>query len=110
MSSSGPEQPQAATPSRPDDAGAPWAGLPQLASDTRELLALIADITGGPGTATSHREQLQERLGTMRAGIDYVAAKNKLDWAAINRQRDRTRSRYEEPHTAASTPPAARKD
>ena len=76
-----------------------WPGLSRLAADAAQVArAAAAIISTGNDTAQDaavQRENLQEQLGDLRAAIDYVIGKNALDWAAVNRRRDRKRSLYE---------------
>jgi len=76
-----------------------WPGLSRLAADAAQVAAAArAIISTGNDTgqdAAVQRESLQEQLGDLRAAIDYVIGKNALDWAAVNRRRDRKRSLYE---------------
>jgi hypothetical protein len=89
-----------------------WPGLATLAADAAQVVEVVSAITGngddtGPDAARL-RESLQDQLGDLRAAIDYVIGKNALDWNAINRRRDRKRSRYERDHRPAPPPqPAA---
>jgi len=82
-----------------------WPGLSQLAADAaqiaRRVSSIIGDDTRQVGTRQDTdglRASLQEELGDLRAAIDYVIGKNALDWDAVNRRRDRKRSRYERAH------------
>jgi hypothetical protein len=76
-----------------------WPGLSRLAADAAQVAnAASAIISTGNDTdqdAAVQRESLQEQLGDLRAAIDYVIGKNGLDWAAVNKRRDRKRSLYE---------------
>jgi hypothetical protein len=76
-----------------------WPGLSRLAADAAQVArAAAAIISTGNDTAQDaavQRENLQEQLGDLRAAIDYVIGKNALDWAAVNKRRDRKRSLYE---------------
>ena len=76
-----------------------WPGLSRLAADAAQVArAAAAIISTGNDTDQDpavQRENLQEQLGDLRAAIDYVIGKNALDWAAVNRRRDRKRSLYE---------------
>ena len=76
-----------------------WPGLSRLVIDAARVVELARTIisTGNDTDqdAAVHRESLQEELGDLRAAIDYVIGKNALDWAAVNRRRDRKRSLYE---------------
>ena len=76
-----------------------WPGLSRLAADAAQVAAATRTIISmGNDTdqdAAVQRESLQEQLGDLRAAIDYVIGKNALDWAAVNRRRDRKRSLYE---------------
>ncbi len=84
----------------PDSAGSDaWPGLARLAADATQVARVVGKIIGS-GDDTRYdtailRECLQDELGDLRAAIDYVIGKNALDWDAVNRRRDRTRSRYE---------------
>jgi hypothetical protein len=85
-----------------------WAALATLAADAAQVVEVVSAIIGngndtGPEAARL-RESLQDQLGDLRAAIDYVISKNALDWNAVNRRRDRKRSRYERDHRPA--PPA----
>jgi hypothetical protein len=76
-----------------------WPGLSRLATDAAQVAELARTIISA-GNDTDQdpavqRESLQEELGDLRAAIDYVIGKNGLDWAAVNRRRDRKRSLYE---------------
>ena len=82
-----------------------WPGLSQLAADAAQVArradAIIGDDTRQDDTCQDTaglRVSLQEELGDLRAAIDYVIGKNDLDWDAVNRRRDRKRSRYERAH------------
>ena len=86
-------------PSPPSASSDAWPGLARLAADATQVLRLVGTIIGS-GDDTRYdtavlRECLQDELGDLRAAIDYVISKNALDWDAVNRRRDRTRSRYE---------------
>src|SRR5215472_11042214 len=77
-----------------------WPGLSQLAADAAQVArradAIIGDDTRQDDTCQDTaglRVSLQEELGDLRAAIDYVIGKNDLDWDAVNRRRDRKRSR-----------------
>jgi len=89
-----------------------WPGLATLAADAAQVVQVVSAIIGsgedaGPEAARL-RECLQDQLGDLRAAIDYVIGKNALDWNAVNRRRDRRRSRYErDHHPAAPAQPAA---
>jgi hypothetical protein len=76
-----------------------WPGLSRLAADAAQVArAARTIISTGNDTdqdAAVQRESLQEQLGDLRAAIDYVIGKNALDWAAVNKRRDRKRSLYE---------------
>ena len=76
-----------------------WPGLSRLAADAAQVAkAARTIISTGNDTdqdAAVQRERLQEQLGDLRAAIDYVIGKNALDWAAVNKRRDRKRSLYE---------------
>jgi len=76
-----------------------WPGLSRLAADAAQVVKVAAAIIGtGNDTdqdAAVQREALQQELGDLRAAIDYVIGKNALDWATVNRRRDRKRSQYE---------------
>jgi len=76
-----------------------WPGLSRLAADAAQVAkAARAIISTGNNTdqdAAVQRGSLQEQLGDLRAAIDYVIGKNGLDWAAVNKRRDRKRSLYE---------------
>ncbi len=86
-------------PSAPSAGSDAWPGLPRLAADAKQVLRLVGTIIGSGDDARYDaailRECLQDELGDLRAAIDYVIGKNALDWDAVNRRRDRTRSRYE---------------
>jgi hypothetical protein len=92
-----------------------WPGLSQLAADAAQVAlhvgAIIGDDTRQVDTrqdSAGLRASLQEELGDLRAAIDYVIGKNDLDWDAVNRRRDRKRSRYERAHAGkAAASPAA---
>jgi hypothetical protein len=90
-----------------------WPGLATLAADAAQVVEVVSAIIGngndtGPDAARL-RESLQDQLGDLRAAIDYVISKNALDWNAVNRRRDRQRSRYERDHRPTPPPqPAAR--
>jgi len=76
-----------------------WPGLSRLAADAAQV-ARVARTIISTGNDTDQdeavqRESLQEQLGDLRAAIDYVIGKNALDWAAVNKRRDRKRSLYE---------------
>ena len=84
-----------------------WPGLATLAADAAQVVQAVSAIIAsgdqaGPDAA-GLRDSLQDQLGELRAAIDYVISKNALDWTAVNRQRDRKRSRYERAHRP--TPP-----
>jgi hypothetical protein len=86
-----------------------WPGLAALSADAAQvLLAVRAIIAAGddPGHQAALRDSLQDRLGDLRAAIDYVIGRNALDWDAVNRRRDRRRSRYERGIRERATPPA----
>jgi hypothetical protein len=76
-----------------------WPGLSRLAADAAQVVRVACTIIGtGNDThqdAAVQRESLQHELGDLRAAIDYVIGKNALDWAEVNRRRDRKRSLYE---------------
>jgi hypothetical protein len=78
-----------------------WTGLSRLAAQAAQVLEMSDRITGGGSGDDRHddgaglRESMQDELGGLRAAIDYVIGQNSLDWAAINRQRDRRRALYE---------------
>lgn len=76
-----------------------WPGLSRLAADATQVVRVVGKIIGSSDDARYDtailRECLQDELGDLRAAIDYVIGKNALDWDAVNRRRDRTRSRYE---------------
>jgi hypothetical protein len=76
-----------------------WPGLSRLAADAAQVVKVACTIisTGNDTDqdAVVQRESLQEELGDLRAAIDYVIGKNALDWATVNRRRDRKRSLYE---------------
>jgi len=76
-----------------------WPGLSRLAADAAQVASAARTIIS-TGNDTDQdeavqRERLQEQLGDLRAAIDYVIGKNALDWAAVNKRRDRKRSLYE---------------
>jgi hypothetical protein len=91
-----------------------WPGLSRLAADAAQVArAAAAIISTGNDTAQDaavQRENLQEQLGDLRAAIDYVIGKNALDWAAVNRRRDRKRSLYERGIDEGQTPSPAQRD
>lgn len=76
-----------------------WPGLSRLAADAAQVVRVACTIIStGNDThqdAAVQRESLQDELGDLRAAIDYVIGKNALDWAAVNKRRDRKRSLYE---------------
>lgn len=76
-----------------------WPGLSRLAADAAQVARAARTIISASDDtdqdAAVQRENLQEQLGDLRAAIDYVIGKNALDWAAVNRRRDRKRSLYE---------------
>jgi hypothetical protein len=76
-----------------------WPGMSRLAADAARVASVArAIISTGNDTdqdEAAQRESLQEQLGDLRAAIDYVIGKNALDWAAVNKRRDRKRSLYE---------------
>ena len=77
-----------------------WTGLSRLAAQAAHVLEVSDKIasSGSDGhhdDGTSLRESMQDELGGLRAAIDYVIGQNELDWAAVNRQRDRRRAQYE---------------
>lgn len=86
-----------------------WTGLSRLAAQAAHVLEVSDKIASGGddghGDETSLRESMQDELGGLRAAIDYVIGQNELDWAAVNRQRDRRRAQYER---RAEESPAAR--
>lgn len=92
-----------------------WPGLSRLAADAAQVVEVACAIIGtGNDTqddAACLRESLQEELGDLRAAIDYVIGKNALDWAAVNKRRDRRRSLYErgvdDPRAQAPAAPSA---
>jgi hypothetical protein len=73
--------------------------MSRLAADAAQVARVARTIisTGNDTDqdAAVQRESLQEELGDLRAAIDYVIGENALDWAAVNRRRDRKRSLYE---------------
>ena len=91
-----------------------WPGLSRLAADAEQVArAAAAIISTGNDTAQDaavQRENLQEQLGDLRAAIDYVIGKNALDWAAVNKRRDRKRSRYERGIDEDQPPPPGQRD
>jgi hypothetical protein len=86
-----------------------WTGLSRLAAQAAYVLQVSDKIASGGSDShddgTSLRESMQDELGGLRAAIDYVIGQNELDWAAVNRQRDRKRAQYER---RAEESPAAR--
>jgi hypothetical protein len=76
-----------------------WTGLSRLAAQAAHVLEVSDKIASGGSDGhddeASLRESMQDELGGLRAAIDYVIGRNELDWAAVNRQRDRRRAQYE---------------
>jgi hypothetical protein len=91
-----------------------WTGLSRLAAQAAHVLQVSDKIASGGSDShddgTNLRESMQDELGGLRAAIDYVIGQNELDWAAINRQRDRRRAQYERraEESAAARDAAAR--
>jgi hypothetical protein len=76
-----------------------WTGLTRLAAQAAHVLEVSDKITGSgddrQDDEASLRQSMQDELGGLRAAIDYVIGQNELDWAAVNRQRDRKRALYQ---------------
>jgi hypothetical protein len=91
-----------------------WPGLSRLAADAAQVARAAAAIIGtgnDPAQDSAvQRENLQEQLGDLRAAIDYVIGKNALDWAAVNRRRDRKRSLYERDIDEGQPPSPGQRD
>ena len=88
--------------------------MSRLAADAAQV-ARVARTIISTGNDTDQdeavqRESLQEQLGDLRAAIDYVIGKNALDWAAVNKRRDRKRSLYERGIDEDHLPPGQRDD
>ena len=84
-----------------------WAGLSFLAGEIAELGKVIGEITSSGRRDVIQREHLIIRLGALRAAVDFTVARNALDWAAVNRRRDRQRSHYESLYARGPQPPGA---
>lgn len=84
---------------RAEDHG--WPGLSCLTEEIAELGTVIGKIAGSSGRDAILREHLIARLGALRAAIDFTATRNGLDWEALNRRRDRQRTRYESLYSQA---------
>lgn len=78
-----------------------WPGVAGLAREAAEAVQVAGKITAGDDRPVL-RERLQQKLGDLRAAIDYVVRENGLDWDAINQRRDATRARLQ--RKAASGP------